>query len=80
MSYKTPTILIIGGGWHTPQSYSSLVEQLELAGYVAHTPTLPSVNNSRPSSADLNTDTDHVRSIAEGLVDGGHSVVAFMHS
>jgi hypothetical protein len=80
MSYKTPTIITIGGGWHTPQSYSSLIEQLELAGYVAHTLTLPSVNNSRPSNADLNTDTDHVRSIAEGLFDGGHNVVTFMYS
>jgi pimeloyl-ACP methyl ester carboxylesterase len=80
MFSKVPTIFIIGGGWHTPQSYSSLNKQLELAGYEVHVPTLPSMNGSRPPNADLNTDTEHIRSVAEGLVDEGHNLIVFMHS
>jgi len=80
MSSKAPAILIIGGGWHTPQSYSALTKQLELAGYDVHVPNLPSMNGSRPPNADLANDTDHVRSIAEGLVNEGSDLVVFMHS
>jgi pimeloyl-ACP methyl ester carboxylesterase len=80
MTSNAPTILAIGGGWHTPQSYSALTEQLELFGYDLHVPTLPSMNGSRPPNADLITDTDHIRSVAEGLVNEGHNIVVFMHS
>jgi pimeloyl-ACP methyl ester carboxylesterase len=80
MFSKAPTILIIGGGWHTPRSYGAVTKELELANYDVHVPTLPSMNGSRPPNADLTNDTDHVRSVAEALVNEGHSLVVFMHS
>jgi pimeloyl-ACP methyl ester carboxylesterase len=80
MTSKAPTVLIIGGGWHTPQSYSKLTKELKLSGYDVHVPALPSMNESRPPNADFTTDTDHIRSVAKDLVDGGHDIVVFMHS
>jgi pimeloyl-ACP methyl ester carboxylesterase len=80
MPSKTSTVLLIGGGWHMPQSYSKLTRQLEAAGYEVHVPTLPSMNGSRPPNADLTTDTDHVRAVAEDLVNRGHHLVVLMHS
>jgi alpha-beta hydrolase superfamily lysophospholipase len=80
MPSKCPTILLIGGGWHTPQSYSKLTNQLEKAGYEVNVPTLPTMNGSRPPNADLNTDTNHVRSVAGELINKGHHLVVLMHS
>ncbi|KAH7390821.1 Alpha/beta hydrolase fold-1 [Phaeosphaeria sp. MPI-PUGE-AT-0046c] len=80
MAPELPTILLIGGGWHVPQSYHKLTTQLQSNGYKVHVPVLPSMNQSRPPTADLNTDTDHVRSFAADLVDKGLEVVVLMHS
>lgn len=73
-------VLLIGGGWHTPQSYSKLTKQLQSIGYEVHVPTLPSTRQSRPPNADLNTDTDHVRSVVESLVNKDLDLVVLMHS
>ncbi|KAI1763297.1 Alpha/beta hydrolase fold-1 [Hypoxylon sp. FL1150] len=75
-----PTILIIHGGWHVPESYAELTTALEKAGYEVHVPRLPSVNGARPPTADLSTDTALIRKYAEDLVRGGRTVVAIMHS
>jgi pimeloyl-ACP methyl ester carboxylesterase len=63
-----------------PQSYHTLITHLEYAGYAVHAPTLPSMNGSRPPNADLNSDTDHVRSVTKNLVDAGHDITVLMHS
>jgi hypothetical protein len=67
MSAAKPTLIIIPGGWHVPESYEKLVGALETAGYEVHCPRLPSTNqvwralleldaefprSSRPSRAD----------------------------
>lgn len=80
MATPKQIILIIGGGWHTPKSYSRLNTALETAGFEVHTPLHPSMNESRPPNADLNTDTDHIRSYTENLVQNGHKVIVLMHS
>jgi pimeloyl-ACP methyl ester carboxylesterase len=80
MHPKDPIVLVISGGWHRPESYNKLVEQLKLLGYEVHVPALPSMNGSRPPTADLSDDTDHIRSVAEGLIDESHDILVFMHS
>lgn len=75
-----PTILIVHGGWHVPESYEKLTSALESAGYEVHVPRLPSTNDVRPPNADLSTDTVLVRSYAESLVRAGRTVVAIAHS
>lgn len=44
MSGPKPTLIIIHGGWHVPESYEKLVVALEKAGYEVHCPRLPSTN------------------------------------
>lgn len=56
-----PTIVIIGGGWHKPVTYSKLTKALEAAGYEVHVPSHPSMNESRPPNSDLATDTANTR-------------------
>jgi len=48
MSAVKPTLVIIHGGWHVPESYEKLVVALEKAGYEVHCPRLPSTNQVCP--------------------------------
>ncbi|MCJ1380085.1 hypothetical protein MMC17_003188 [Xylographa soralifera] len=80
MSATKPTLVIIHGGWHIPESYEKLVVVLEKAGYEVHCPRLPSTNQTRPPNADLYTDSDLVRAYVSSLVRAGRTVVAIMHS
>ncbi|KAI1504100.1 hypothetical protein F5X99DRAFT_373442 [Biscogniauxia marginata] len=75
-----PTIVIIHGGWHVPESFEKLTNALMSVGFEVHVPRLPSVNEARPPNADLSSDTVLVRSYVEGLVQAGRTVVALMHS
>ncbi|GAM83645.1 hypothetical protein ANO11243_016330 [Dothideomycetidae sp. 11243] len=79
MSTK-PSIVLIGGGRHRPATYAALTSALEAAGLEIHCPELPSTNGARPPTADLSTDTAHVRNYVSQLLDGGKDVVAVMHS
>ncbi|KAK8084901.1 alpha/beta-hydrolase [Apiospora hydei] len=65
MANNKPTVIIIGGGWHIPSSYSKLAGLLRW-------PALP--------NADLATDTQFIRSYVESLVEAGRSVIAVTHS
>jgi pimeloyl-ACP methyl ester carboxylesterase len=80
MVSQKATVLVVGGGWHLPQSYAKLTKQLESIGYEVQVPILPSMNGSRPPTKSLGDDTDHIRSVAEGLVNEGRDVVVLMHS
>jgi dienelactone hydrolase len=75
-----PTIIIIHGAWHVPQSYDNLVGALECQGYEVHVPRLPSINGARPPNADLFSDSLLIRCSVESLVRAGRVVVALMHS
>ncbi|KAI3337570.1 alpha/beta-hydrolase [Xylariaceae sp. AK1471] len=75
-----PTLVIVHGGWHVPESYDKLVTALESEGYEVHIPRLPSTNQVRPPNADLDSDTALVRSYVESLVQAGRNVGAILHS
>ena len=44
MSAAKPTIVLVHGGWHVPESYEKLITALEKAGYEVHCPRLPTTN------------------------------------
>lgn len=75
-----PTLIIVGGAFHTPQSYEKLTVALEASGYEAHVPRLPTCNEMRPPNADLSSDTTLIRSYVESLVRAGRTVAAIGHS
>ncbi|OAQ89193.1 alpha/beta-Hydrolase [Purpureocillium lilacinum] len=50
-------ILIIGGGWHTPEHYDKLKAALEATGNEVHCPAHLSMNQARPPTAGLAEDT-----------------------
>jgi pimeloyl-ACP methyl ester carboxylesterase len=75
-----PTLVIISGAWHVPNSYSKLTNALKSAGYEVHVPPLPSAKQIRPPIADLYTDTTFIREYVENLANVGHTVIAIMHS
>ncbi|KAI1169051.1 alpha/beta-hydrolase [Nemania serpens] len=75
-----PTLFIVHGAWHVPESYKKLTSALESRGYEVHLPRLPSTNGMRPPNADLFTDSLLVRNYVESLVRAGRTVVVIMHS
>ncbi|PCG93876.1 Hypothetical protein PENO1_073440 [Penicillium occitanis (nom. inval.)] len=75
-----PTLFIIHGGWHVPESYERLISALRADGYEVHCPRLPTTNQSRPPNSDLYTDSDFVRFYVSSLVQAGRDVVAILHS
>lgn len=79
-STDKPTILLVHGAWHVPESYQKLTNALRAAGFEVHAPRNPSMNQSRPPNADLYTDSDQVRSYATSLVEAGRTVAVLMHS
>jgi alpha-beta hydrolase superfamily lysophospholipase len=53
MAATKPTLVLVHGGWHVPESYEKLITALEKAGYEVHCPRLPTTNQVRtgaPSS------------------------------
>ena len=66
-----PTILLVGGAWHTTAYLKPLATALEAADY----PTIAS-----PAKNDFGDDKALVRSIAEDLLADGKHIVAVMHS
>ncbi|KAM7205468.1 Alpha/beta hydrolase fold-1 [Naviculisporaceae sp. PSN 640] len=79
-SISKPTILIVGGGWHTPIAYNNLIQALQDAGYEVHCPEHPSMAQARPPVASLAEDSVSMRLYAQKLVDAGKRVIALMHS
>lgn len=75
-----PTIVIIGGAFHTPKSYGKLASALEASGFEVHVPRLPTCNEARPPNADLTDDTALIRGYVESLIEAGRTVVAIGHS
>ncbi|KAJ5638663.1 hypothetical protein N7528_001053 [Penicillium herquei] len=80
MATPKPDILIICGAWHVPANYDKLRGILESQGHTVHVPYLPTVNCSRPPTADMYTDSDVIAKAVTDLADAGRSVVVLMHS
>ncbi|KAL1855723.1 hypothetical protein Daus18300_011006 [Diaporthe australafricana] len=80
MSANKPTIVIIPGAFHTPESYGKLTTAFESCSYEVHVPSLMTTNGARPPNADLTDDTRLVRSYVESLVRADRTVVAIGHS
>lgn len=75
-----PTLVIIGGAFHTPASYNKLASALRASGFEVHVPRLHTCNEARPPNSDLADDTSLIRSYVESLVLSGRTVVAIGHS
>ncbi|PWY83391.1 alpha/beta-hydrolase [Aspergillus heteromorphus CBS 117.55] len=80
MASSKPVILLIPGAWHCPASYQGLVGLLQSSGHEVHVHDLPSMNGSRPPTADLETDTAEFREHTKRLAEAGRSVVVIVHS
>ncbi|RAK95641.1 alpha/beta hydrolase [Aspergillus ibericus CBS 121593] len=80
MSPSKPAVLLIPGAWHVPASYNKLTNLLKSSGHDIHVPSLPSMNGARPPTADLETDTAHIREYTQQLADAGQHVVIIAHS
>lgn len=80
MASDKPAILLLCGGWHTPESYAKLIKALEAAGHDVHCPRHPSTKQERPPTASLAEDTVSMRAYVTKLVDEGRRVVAIAHS
>ncbi|KAK5626264.1 hypothetical protein RRF57_001979 [Xylaria bambusicola] len=74
------TIVLVGGAFHTPQSYEKLKTAIQALGYEVHVPRLPTCNEARPPNTDLASDTELIRSYVESLVQAGRNVVVIGHS
>lgn len=75
-----PTVVIIGGAFHTPANYNELASALRVSGFEVHVPRLPTCNGARPPNADFTDDTKLIRSYVESLVFAGRTVVSIGHS
>ncbi|KAI3322979.1 alpha/beta-hydrolase [Xylariaceae sp. AK1471] len=75
-----PTLLIVHGGWHVPESYGKLTSALREAGFEVHIPRHLSMNQTRPPNADLESDSGLIRSYATSLIEAGRTVAVLMHS
>ena len=74
-----PTILLVGGAWHTADYLKPLATALEAAHYPTLTLALPSVGAS-PAKLDFGHDVALVRSTALKLAADGKNIVAVLHS
>ncbi|KAJ6024012.1 alpha/beta-hydrolase [Penicillium herquei] len=80
MATSKPDIFIVCGAWHVPANYDKLRTLLESQGLTVHVPYLPTVNCSRPPTADMYTDSDLIAKTVTDLADAGRSVAVLMHS
>lgn len=74
-----PSILLIGGAWHTPEHFRPLRNLLEKAGYAVLCPRLPT-NSLYPPQDALEQGVKLVRTLATQLIDEGKEIIVLMHS
>lgn len=80
LSKCNPTLVIIGGAFHTPARYAKLASALEASGLEVHVPRLPTCNEARPPNANLADKMSSTRRYVESLVQAGRTVVSIGHS
>ena len=74
-----PTILLVGGAWHTAEYLRPLATTLEAAEYPVVALGLPSVG-ADPPKPDFGDDIAIIRSTVSDLISEGKRVVAVLHS
>ncbi|KAH8170402.1 alpha/beta hydrolase family protein [Sarocladium implicatum] len=80
MRTDKPEVLIIAGGWHTPESYAKLTNAFKNEGYEVHCPRHQSVTSVRPPVAGLAEDSANLRAFVEELLQSGKRMVVIAHS
>jgi alpha-beta hydrolase superfamily lysophospholipase len=78
-----PAIVVVTGAWHVPAHYEGLVKSLKERGFSdTYCPHLPTATTTLPlpSNANLDGDTEHIRSVIQDLTDAGRQVIVLMHS
>lgn len=74
-----PTILLVGGAWHTADYLKPLAAMLEAAGCPTSTIGLPSVG-AKLTHLDFEDDVAVIRSTAARLIGEHKRIVAVFHS
>ena len=74
-----PTILIVGGAWHTVDYLNVLAKVFENDGYPTRTLGLPSVG-SNPPATDFSGDVAAIKKIATELIAEKKDIIAVLHS
>ena len=76
---EKPTVLIVGGAWHTSDYLAPLAQVFENAGYPVNFLGLPSVGASPPAK-DFSGDVAAIRNIAAQLIAQNKDIIAVLHS
>ncbi|MCJ1383502.1 hypothetical protein MMC17_006616 [Xylographa soralifera] len=74
-----PTILLVGGAWHTADYLGPLLEVFEEDGYSATALGLPSVGVNPPAT-DFSADVNAIRNQCTRLIAEDKEVIAVLHS
>ena len=74
-----PTVLIVGGAWHTTDYLLPLAKTFEDAGYPTKSIGLPSAR-ADPPVAGFSGDVAAVRDAATQLIEAKKDIIAVMHS
>ena len=76
---SNPTILLVGGAWHTADYLDPLAKVFEKAGYPTVALGLPSVGAS-PPAPDFSIDVNAIREIVQKLIADKKEIIAVFHS
>ncbi|MCJ1436719.1 hypothetical protein MMC27_006101 [Xylographa pallens] len=74
-----PTILLVGGAWHTADYFGPLVKVFEEAGYPTFALGLPSVG-ANPPATDYSVDVNAIHYHATRLIAEDKEIIAVFHS
>ena len=77
---KQAAALIVTGAYFLPEAWTSFINDLSAARFVARCPRLPTCGDVRPPKATLQDDVTAVRNAAVELVDAGHPIIVLAHS
>ena len=77
---KQPAVVLVHGGFSTPNIYDDFLSVLSLAGFVTRCPHLPTSSNERPPRGYLEDDIAAVRREVRELAEAGHPIVVIAHS
>ena len=74
-----PTILLVGGAWHTAEYLDPLLKVFEIADYPTIALGLPSVG-ANPPATDFSVDVKAIRHQATRLIAEDKEIIAVLHS